>query len=264
MEALDALILGIIQGIAEWLPISSSGHLVIAQELMGMPAGENLFFDLVVHLGTVLAVCVYFRRQLWSILRALFSRHPEPGSEGHRMRTLGLMILLGTVPVMLVGVTLASVVEDIFSLGMVGIALLVNGTVLLVAERACSAGSRSGVRTTDALVVGAMQAISIIPGVSRSGLTLSGGMFRGLEKEAAATFAFLLSVPALLGAFVYGAASLERYDAELTTLLIGSVSAFLVGLVSIDYLLKAVRASKLWVFSIYCFAVGTIVLLLSL
>jgi undecaprenyl-diphosphatase len=264
MEALDALILGIVQGIAEWLPISSSGHLVIAQELLGLPAGENLFFDLVVHLGTVLAVCVYFRGQLWRILRALLSRGLEPGSEEHRMRTLGLMILLGTVPAVVAGITLTDHVEDIFSLSMVGVALLVNGVILLAAERAGTTGEKSVVRAADAVAVGVCQAMAIVPGISRSGLTISGGMFRGLEKEVAATFAFLLSVPVLLGAFAYGAVSLERYDADLASLLIGAASAFLVGLVSIDFLLKAVRSSRLWVFSVYCFAVGALVLLAGL
>ncbi len=264
MEVLDALILGIVQGIAEWLPISSSGHLVIAQELMGMEAGENLFFDLVVHLGTVLAVCVYFRKQLWRIVRALFSKAPEPGSEEHRMRTLGLMLIIGTIPAAVAGATLSDRFEDIFSLGMVGAALLVNGVILLVAERAGIAGARKEVGTVDAVAVGVCQAIAVVPGISRSGLTLSGGLFRGLEKEVAATFAFLLSVPILLGAFAYGAVSLDRYDADLVTLLIGGASAFLVGLVSIDYLLKAVRSSRLWVFSVYCFVVGAAVLAMSL
>ena len=254
MELLEAIALGIIQGITEWLPVSSSGHLVFAQEILDLPAGENLLFDLMVHLGTVLAVCAYFRRELWRIVAALFSGSGRSEQE-RQLRWLGLMIIVGSVPIAVVGLVLSSRMEEVFDLRLVGLALLVNACVLFAAERV-GRGREREVRLKDALVIGVFQAVAIIPGISRSGSTISGGIFRGLQREMAATFAFLLSVPALLGAFVFGVVELERYDADPVNLAAGAVVAFAVGMVSIDYLLKAVRGGKLWVFGVYCVVVG--------
>ena len=261
MELIDALILGIIQGVTEWLPVSSSGHLVIGQEMLGLPAEENLLFDLMVHLGTVLAVCVYFRRELWNIVHALIPRS-ECGPERDQLRLLGAMIAIGTIPIAVVGLLVSGSVEDMFTIQMVGAALLVNAAVLIAAERIASDRKRS-VRALDALIIGVFQAVAIVPGISRSGLTISGGLFRGVERETAATFAFLLSVPALLGAFAYGVVMLERYDAEAVTMLLGMGTAFIVGLVSIDVLLRIVRAGRLWTFGIYCVVVGTMAIIWS-
>lgn len=263
MDALQALVLGIVQGITEWLPISSSGHLVIAQELLGMEASENLVFDLAVHVGTLLAVCVYFRKQLWRILAAV-ARPGDRGEEAKGLRRLALLLLLGTVPVVIVGLLLSDRAEEVFTLPLVGAALIVNAALLLVSERLGKASKRKVAQGRDALAAGLLQAASIVPGISRSGSTISGGLISGLEKEAAATFAFLLSVPSLLGAFAYGFATLERYDADALSLALGGAAAFATGFVAIGYLLKAVRAGRLWMFSAYCAVLGAAVLLLTL
>lgn len=262
MDILEALVLGIIQGLTEWLPVSSSGHLVFAQELFGLPAGENLLFDLMLHLGTVLAVCVYFRKELWSILAAMASGGGRSEQES-QLRRLGAMIVVGTIPIAVLGLVISDGIEDIFDLRLVGIALLVNAAVLVLAER-LSSGRKKDIRLMDALVIGVFQAMAIIPGISRSGFSICGGMSRGLQREMAATFAFLLSVPALLGAFAYGVGTLERYDADAVMLLVGAVAAFAVGLVSIDYLLKAVRHGKLWIFGAYCVVVGLVAIAITL
>ncbi len=264
MDFLEAVALGIIQGITEWLPVSSSGHLVLAQELAGLPAGENLLFDLMVHLGTVLAVCIYFRRELWRIVAALFSGSGRTEQE-REMRWLGAMIVLGTIPMAVAGLLLSGNMEDVFDVRLVGLALLVNAVVLITAERfQRQRMTKRDIRAVDAVIIGLFQAVAIIPGISRSGSTISGGMFRGLQREMAATFAFLLSVPTLLGAFAYGTATLEDYDADPLMLGAGAFVAFAVGLASIDFLLKAVRGGKLWVFGVYCIAVGTAALALTL
>ncbi len=263
MDALTAVLLGIVQGITEWLPVSSSAHLAIAQELLGLDAGENLLFDLAVHMGTLLAVCVFFRKELGRIVLALL-RPGDKGADSKALRTLGILLLLGTIPVAVVGLLLSDRAEDIFTLPLIGAALVVNAVVLLMAERSSKQARRKDVSARDALVAGMMQAASIVPGISRSGSTLSGGMFSGLEREAAATFAFLLSVPALLGAFAYGFATLEKYDFDLASTVLGAAVAFAAGFVSIGYLLKAVKAGKLWVFSVYCAVLGVAVLALTL
>lgn len=264
MDVLEALILGVIQGLTEWLPISSSGHLVIAQEWLGLPAEENLVFDLVVHLGTLVAVCAYFRKELGRILMALFARREVRDEQIQALRTLGFLLLVGTVPAAVVGVLLTGVIEDVFDLTLVGAALMFNAALLLVAERFGSAGTSKKATLLDAVVIGVFQAASIIPGLSRSGATISGGMLRGLERETAAVFAFLLSVPTLLGAFAYGLSTLERYEFTFANAVVGFAAAFLVGLASIEFLLKAVRGKKLWVFSVYCACLGAAVLALTL
>lgn len=264
MDLIEALILGIVQGLTEWLPVSSSGHLVIAQEMLGLATEENLLFDLVVHLGTVLAVCVYFRKELAGIVKALVTPRSRRGEREEALRKLGLLALLATVPVAVIGVLLTDYIDEIFSITLVGAALLLNAAILFTAERTARKDTKKAAGTLDAVVVGLFQAVSILPGVSRSGSTLSGGMFRGIEKEAAATFAFIISIPALLGATVYGFATLDSYDADAATMLVGAGAAFLVGIVSIDYLLKAVRTSRLWMFSAYCAVLGAAVLLLTI
>ena len=260
MDAFEALVLGIIQGVTEWLPVSSSGHLVIAEELLGLPAKENLLFDLVLHLGTLLAVCAYFRKELGRIIASLLTPKAKRDAQREVLRTLAFLLLIGTVPAAIVGVLLTNLIEDIFDLTLVGFALIANAVFLFVAERLGSKGTRRNAKLLDAIVIGSFQAIAILPGISRSGSTIGSGMLRGLEREIAATFAFLLSVPILLGAFFYGIVTLDSYDLNLTMAAIGFVGAFLIGLASIEYLLKAVRSNKLWLFSIYCAVVGAVVI----
>ena len=264
MDALEALALGIIQGITEWLPVSSSGHLVISEELLGLPASENLVFDLVVHLGTLFAVLVYFRKELWRIVAAFFRRGVAKGSQEHELRILGALLLLGTVPAGAAGVLFNDAIGNVFDIRYVGFALIANAVLLFGFERFFSKGAKKKASPLDAIVIGVFQAIAIIPGISRSGSTIGGGMLRGLERETAAVFAFLLSVPVLAGAFTYGMLTLEKYEAALDTSAIGFVSAMLVGLVSIRYLLKIVRSGKLWMFSVYCAALGAAVVAYTL
>lgn len=264
MDTIEAIVLGIIQGLTEWLPVSSSGHLVIAQELLETPASENLVFDLVLHLGTLAAVIVYFRRELGRIVASMLMPRARRGDQESKLRTLGFVLLVGTIPVVIAGLLLKDYIEDIFDLQLVGLALIVNAAALLVFERFWSRGQGKSTGFKDALVIGTFQAVSIMPGISRSGMTLGGGMVRGLERETAAVFAFLLSVPTLVGAFAYGALTLDQYDTTFYLSAIGFVAALLTGLVSINYLLKAVRAGKLWVFSVYCAALGVAVVLLTI
>lgn len=264
MDALQALILGIVQGFTEWLPVSSSGHLVISEELLGLPAGESLVFDLVVHLGTLLAVCIYFRLELWRVIRSLLMRKAARGAQDELLHTLGLLLILGTIPAAVAGVVFSNKIEDVFDIRLVGFAMIVNAAMLFLFERFGSRGTRKTATVLDAIVVGLFQAVAIIPGISRSGSTIGSGMIRGLERETAAVFAFLLSVPTLLGAFAYGMLTLDRFDADFVTGAIGLIAAFGTGIVSIDFLLRAVRKGKLWIFGVYCVAVGTIVVLLTL
>ncbi|MCU0852462.1 MAG: undecaprenyl-diphosphate phosphatase [Thermoplasmata archaeon] len=264
MEALQAFLLGIIQGLTEWLPVSSSGHLVVAQELLDLDAEEQLVFDLIVHLGTILAVVVFFRKELARIVASFLTSAGDMDAERRDLRRLGLLLLLATVPVALAGLLIGDKMEEIFDIDYVGFAFVLNACILFVASRLWSSGMKRSAGTADAVVIGLFQAVSVVPGISRSGSTISGGMARGLEKETSAVFAFLLSVPALLGAFAYGVATLDTYDTDLLSAAIGFATAFGVGLMSIKYLLKAVKAGKLWWFGAYTLLLGLAIIILTL
>lgn len=264
MDILEALVLGVVQGLTEWLPISSSGHLVIAEEALGLKASANLIFDLIVHLGTLLAVVVFFRKELGRIVLSVIKLHPAEGSQEQKLRRLGALLLVGTLPAAVAGVLFKDAIEQAFDIRYVGIALMINAVMLFCFERFWAKGTSKDAKLLDAVVIGMFQAVAIIPGISRSGSTIGGGMIRGLERETAAVFAFLLSVPTLVGAFVYGLVTLDKFDTDLATSIVGFGSAFLVGLVSIEYLLKAVRSGKLWVFSVYCAIIGAAVVLLTI
>jgi undecaprenyl-diphosphatase len=256
--------LGIVQGLTEWLPISSSGHLVIAEEALGLSAGMNLVFDLILHLGTLCAVIVFFRKELARIVSSVVRPHHAEGSQEEKLRFLGALLLIGTIPAAIAGVLFKDAIEQVFDIRYVGIALVANAIMLFSFEHFWAKGTRKEAKLLDAIVIGLFQAVAIIPGISRSGSTIGGGMIQGLERETAAVFAFLLSVPTLLGAFVYGLLTLNKFDTDLTSSVVGFGAAFLVGLVSIEYLLKAVRSGKLWMFSIYCAVLGAAVILLTL
>ena len=264
MDFFQAFVLGIVQGVTEWLPVSSTGHLVIMQDLLGISPDENLVFDLVVHLGTLAAVCVFFRKELGRIMIAVFTRRSEVGPQEAALRLLAALIIIGTIPAGVVGVLFSDQIESIFDLRLVGVALLGNACFLFAVERLGAEGTRKSARLVDAIVIGLFQAIAIIPGISRSGSTIGGGMLRGLERETAAVFAFLLSVPTLVGAFAVGAVTLENTEATLATLVVGFVVSLAVGLASIEYLLKAVRSKRLWVFAVYCAIVGAAVIFFTL
>lgn len=264
MDIFQALVLGIIQGLTEWLPISSSGHLVIAEEVLGLSASKSLVFDLILHLGTLVAVIAFFRRELARIVVSFVKPRPAKGSQGAKLRILGALLLVGTIPAAVAGVLFKDAIEKAFDIRYVGLALIVNAAMLFAFERFWSRGTKKDARLSDAIVIGLFQAVAIIPGISRSGSTLGGGMIRGLERETAAVFAFLLSVPTLVGAFAYGLLSLDRFDLDLASSVAGFGCAFLVGLVSIEYLLKAVRSGKLWIFAVYCVLVGAAVTVLTL
>ena len=264
MNLVEAFILGAVQGITEWLPISSSGHLVLFQNAFDLDSTENLLFDLIVHLGTLLAVCVYFSKELGRIILSMLSTKAKRDAQMDALRTLGFLLLVATVPVALVGIVISPTIDSIFTSKVVAMALVVNGLLLFAYVRYGSSGIRRNAKLNDAVIIGLFQAISIVPGISRSGSTLGGGMLRGLEREMAAVFAFLVSVPTLGGAIIYGVLTLDRYNLDFVSAITGLFVAFATGLLSIQYLLKAVRKGKLWVFGAYCVIVGLLALALLL
>lgn len=274
MSLLNALLLGIIQGVAEFLPISSSGHLSIAQNLLGLgvEGTDDVFFDVLLHLGTLAAVFVAywsdiremvleFFRTIGDIRRGGLPKNTPPA------RRLILLIIIGTLPLFLV-LPIQDAVEGLYSnTYFVGAALLVTGGLLFACDR-IRKGRKNEKSTTvgDVLLIGVGQAIATCPGISRSGMTISTGCFCGLERRFAVRFAFLLSIPAVLGANILHITDVvsEGVDPALIPgYLVGVAAAAVSGYLSIRLVRMVADKGKFGAFSYYCWAVGILTLVLT-
>ena len=256
-----AILLGTIQGLTEFLPISSSGHLVLFQRVLGF-RGPDLLFDTFLHAGTLGAVCCVFRRDLVSMGRALLSRDMN-APHGRLL----LLILLGTIPTALIGFAFRGLFERLFSAVLVaGVMLLVTGLLLFVADRVGSNGEAPRqLGRRGAFLIGIVQGLSLLPGLSRSGSTISTGIFLGVERSVAAQFSFLLSVPSIAGAMIFQVPAALSLDGRFVLpVAVGTLTAALTGYAAIKALLRAVTVRRLSLFSYYCWAVGCGVVLISL
>jgi undecaprenyl-diphosphatase len=264
LTLLQAVILGAIQGLTEFLPISSSGHLVLAESLLNIKL-PGITFEVMAHLGTLLAVLVYFGKDVIEIVSAFFSElfgrsRRHKGLWGNPDSRLGILIIIGTIPAGIVALLFKSQIERLFTdpLFVCG-ALVVTGLVLWGAD-----GDRRGRRKSydlkvgDAISVGIAQAFAIAPGLSRSGLTVATGLRRRIERPLAAKLAFLLSIPAVGGAVLLDILEIRKSGVQLPWQMIGAGAgtAFLTGLLSIGIMMSIVKAGKLRWFSVYCWLVG--------
>jgi len=271
MTWFQALILGIIQGLTEYLPVSSSAHLVLVPWLLGWRSDERLVFpfDVLVHWGTLVPALIYFRHDLWAILAGgwagLRKGVPFATPEGR----LGGWILLATVPAEILGLLLKRSIEAVFLQPvLVGALLFGTAGLLWLGERLGRRERDLGRMTVgDALVIGFAQALALLPGISRSGATMAAGLGRGFLRPEAARFSFLLSIPALLGAGLVALGDLYRIGLPpeaMTPILIGFLSAALSGYLAIWGLMKMVRRRSLRPFAVYCAGIGALTLMLSL
>ncbi|MEW5767293.1 MAG: undecaprenyl-diphosphate phosphatase [bacterium] len=272
MEILQAVLLGLVQGLTEFLPVSSSGHLVIAQSILNLKDSNLLLFDVMVHGGTMLAVLVYFYQEIWQIISALrgtwgeyrVGKNPTEIWHDHPQRWFFLLIIIGSIPTGIIGLVFKDYFEALFSAPQaVTVMLLVTGGILFLAERyAYLRANGESLNTLDALLIGTAQGIAIIPGTSRSGITISTGLLRGIDRRLTASFSFILSIPAITGA-----QALELKDVTLvapsclTAYALGTGVAFLSGLAAIKLLLSLLAKHRLTLFAYYCWIVGTISLL---
>ena len=247
MNSLWAVFLGSLQGLTEFLPVSSSCHLVFAQIIIPDFNQSGVLFDVVLHAGTLFAVIFYFRKKILSISSKYV-----------------WFLLLCTIPAGLVGYFFQTAIEGLFeSVRIVGYALLLTGVMNLLTDKAI-VGKKS-INTKSSLLVGLAQAVAIIPGVSRSGSTIFAGTFSGLTKKNAAEFSFLLSVPAILGANILEIAKtpLDNSSINLPFYIIGFLSAFLAGFFAINFVVKLLVRKRFKVFGIYCLALGVLVIIFS-
>jgi len=260
MNSVEALLLGVLQGATEFLPVSSSGHLVLAQHLLGDFEQPGVLFDVLLHVGTLVAVVIYFRRDLAGLLSSLWRRDEQAAVQ----RRMVLLLVAGSVPTAIIGLLFKDLLVGLFERPLlVCFMLLVTGGLLWLAERLRSrAGSRTELSFADALLVGTVQGCAIIPGISRSGSTIATLLLRGVDGETAARFSFLLSLPAVFGAALLSLDELNQVPAG-TTLpyLGGAVAALVTGLFCIHFLLGVIRRRRLHWFAFYCWSVGVLGLL---
>ncbi len=265
-DILDALVLGIVQGLTEFLPISSTGHLILTEELLGIPRDKfGLPFDAAIHLGTLTAVLLYFhdtvRKLIIAWLASLGSRDWRASADS----TLAWLLIIGTIPAAVAGVLIESTAESkLRDPVLVAVMLLVFCLPMLLAER-----SRRGERgiynagIMDAVLLGVAQSVALIPGVSRSGITISTGMLAGFRREEAATFAFLLSVPVIAGAGgkqIFDALRGDTAGAGVDVYAVGLIAAAVVGYAAVAFLMRFLRVRSLLVFVAYRVVLGVTVL----
>lgn len=262
MNIFQAIFLGLVQGLTEFLPISSSGHLVFFQSLFGLKE-SHLFFDVMVHFGTLLAVVVFFRTDLGQIFRGIGSLLAQKRTKEEGTKLL-LWILIGTIPTGLMGLLFKDWFESLFAQPKtVGGMLLITGSILFLTRWAKMEEKNIDKMTwLNAVLIGIAQGIAITPGISRSGITISTGLFLGLNRELSGKFSFLLSIPAILGATLLEARKVGM-PAEAWPALLGMAAAFLVGLFSLTFLMKVIRMGKIGNFSYYCFGLGILMVLIS-
>src|SRR3954449_9382671 len=266
MNYFDAIILGIVEGLTEFLPISSTGHLTIAEKVLGLQVDDPAVtgFTAVIQMGAILAVIVYFARDIWGIARTWVLGLFRAEYRGHRDFRMGWYVIIGTIPVGIVGLLLRDVIKnDLRSLWVVAIALIAWSGVMWAAERVARQDrSEKQLSLTDAIVIGLFQCIALIPGVSRSGATISAGLFRGLDRVTATKLSFFMSIPALLAAGLFELKDAFSGDIGVGVAVVGVVVAFLVAYVSIAWLLRFVAHHSVAWFVPYRVGLGVLLLIL--
>jgi undecaprenyl-diphosphatase len=263
VDATQAVFLGILQGLTEFLPVSSSGHLVLAQHAAGLQLQNALAFDVALHGGTLASVLLYFRDDLWGMTTSL-GGSSDPEAVVHR-RWIALLAL-ASVPVAVVGLLAADIIEGAFhSIALVGTALIGTAGLLWLASRRPAGGfGAADLGWRDALQIGCFQVLGLIPGVSRAGSTLVGGLLRGVDRETAARFSFLLAIPAISGAILKNASDLSGLaDTSPVPVAAGVIAAAITGVVAIEVMMRAVRSGRLLGFALYCLIVGGAALIWS-
>jgi undecaprenyl-diphosphatase len=261
MEILQAIILGAIQGLTEFIPISSSGHLVLTREIFNWE-DPGIIFDIILHLGTLMAVIIYFRKDWIKIFKDLIDKKSN--------NNLLLLLILATIPTFIVGYLLNDYIESIFRDALwVAAFMIIIGLIFLLAEKYSSIKLEKKDLTKsnwkDAILIGLFQIFSLLPGVSRSGMTISAGLFRSLKRTESTRFLFLIAAVAISGASLYGLFNLfQDTDSKISylPLLFGFLVSFSLGYISIKYLMKFLENHRLNVFAYYVIAAGIIIFII--
>ncbi|MGZ4451136.1 MAG: undecaprenyl-diphosphate phosphatase [Nocardioides sp.] len=262
MNYLDAIILGIVEGLTEFLPVSSTGHLTIVEKMLGLDLTDPAVtgYTAVIQMGAIAAVILYFFKDIWNIARAWLVGLVKPEYRGQLDHRMGWYVIVGTIPVGIAGLLLKDVIKnDLRSLWVVAIGLIVWSAVMVAAERLGrqQRGERD-LGVVDAVVVGVLQVAALVPGVSRSGATISAGLFRGLDRVTATRLSFFLSIPALLAAGLFELKDALGGDIGVGETVVGTIVAFVVAYAAIAWLLRFVAHHPITWFVPYRLAVGVV------
>ena len=256
MDSIDAIILGIIQGFTEFLPVSSSGHLELGKAILGdnsIPE-DSLLFTVVLHFATALSTIIVFRKDIWELIRGLLK------FKWNEETQFSVKIIISMLPAVIIGLLFEEQLESFFggSIAFVGAMLLITALLLWLADRSKKTGKK--VSNSNAFVIGVSQAIAMLPGISRSGATISTSVLLGNDKSKAARFSFLMVVPLIFGKIAKDIVGGELFSESIdyTSLSLGFIAAFISGLIACTWMIKLVKQSKLTYFSIYCVVVGLI------
>ena len=262
MSLFQALILGVLQGLTEFLPVSSSGHLVLGQHLLNVQNPEMLSFDVYVHFGTLISVCIIFRQDIGRIVlslwHALRTRTLKSAYETDEYVRLGLAVLVGTIPAGIIGVMFHDQIAETFKdPKLVAVDLIVTGLILFL-TRFTRGVKPKRLGVASGFIVGLAQSVAILPGISRSGTTISTGLFLRLSPAMAAKFSFLLSIPVIAGAAILESKTVLRQGMEMGygPFIVGLIAAAITGYFAIKLLLRIIERGRFSWFAFYCFAVG--------
>ena len=262
MHILESILLGIVQGLTEFLPISSSAHLVLFEHILKIRL-ESIRFEVFLHLGTFFSVVIIFRRQIWKLITALKVIFKKSDLESEQnLKLLGLL-LVGTVPAVVLGLSFGEYVEKAFSSSTVASSMLILTGIFLWFTQFTRA-KKDKFNYEDAILVGLAQAFALLPGISRAGFTIGTGLFRGIKGEKSAEFSFLLSLPAILGASILKLKeTLEENPSsgEIVFYILGGFFAFVFGYIAIRFLLGVLKKGKFQNFAYYCLGVGILSLI---
>jgi len=264
LTVLQAIILGVVQGFTEFLPVSSSGHLVLAQKLLNVQSANTLTFDVFVHFGTLISVFVFFWKDIVEILKSIVSSlksmsFKEEYSRNEHFR-IGVSIVAGSIPAGVIGLLFRDIIKDTFTdPKLAAVCLVVTGLILFL-TRLARPNPDKKIGVVSALVIGVAQAVAILPGISRSGSTISTGMYLKLSSVRAAQFSFLLSIPVIAGASLLETKNLiaEGVDIGAAPLIVGTLVSAVTGYISIKAMLKILQRGKLSWFAFYCLVVGVL------
>lgn len=252
MSIIEAVIMGAVQGLTEFLPISSSGHLVLLQRIFGM-TGENIAFDIAMHIGSLIAVIIIFRKTIWSLIKHPFS-------------PLAIKLYLATIPTIVIVLIFKSFIESTFTGNFFLVGFVLTAIILAISEYiAKKYKNDSPITKTNAIVLGIAQGLATLPGVSRSGTTIATGLIMGDKKEEVAEFSFLMSIPIIIASAVYEL--IFQFDSttiEVIPTLIGMLFAFIFGFIAIKWMLRLIRKANLIYFSVYLIILVAVILIFGL
>ena len=264
MNVIEALILGIIQGLTEFLPVSSSGHLQIGAALLGINSKENLLFTIIVHGATVLSTIIVFRKDIFEIISGFLKFKMNEETK------LVLYIIISMIPVGIVGVFFESQVEAFFNGQVIFVAsmLMITGFILLATNYLKAKNSSGNLSYTYSFIIGLAQAFAVLPGISRSGATIATGLILGVDKEKATRFSFLMVIPPILGATLLKVKELFEQptlhsDISTLSLITGFAGALIFGIIACRWMISIVKKGSLVYFAYYCFAISAITIIIQ-